>query len=62
MNKDDKEFDFTAALHTYIEVLHVGQAKVSGLKGKCVYMHMCVFVSMQPLARCDVGAASAGLL
>lgn len=33
INNDDKEFDFTAALHTYIEVLHIGQATVSGLKG-----------------------------
>lgn len=33
INTDDKPFDFTAALHTYIEVLHVGQAKVKGLKG-----------------------------
>ncbi len=34
INTDDKPFDFTAALHTYIEVLHVGQAKVKGLKGE----------------------------
>jgi len=33
INTDDKDFDFTAALHTYIEVLHIGQAKVKGLKG-----------------------------
>lgn len=33
VNRDDKPFDFTAALHSYIEVLHVGQAKVNGLKG-----------------------------
>eukprot|EP00199_Chlamydomonas_sp_CCMP681_P002616 CAMPEP_0119104222 /NCGR_PEP_ID=MMETSP1180-20130426/2482_1 /TAXON_ID=3052 ORGANISM="Chlamydomonas cf sp, Strain CCMP681" /NCGR_SAMPLE_ID=MMETSP1180 /ASSEMBLY_ACC=CAM_ASM_000741 /LENGTH=333 /DNA_ID=CAMNT_0007088911 /DNA_START=29 /DNA_END=1030 /DNA_ORIENTATION=- len=33
INTDDKEFDFTAALHTYIEVLNIGQAKVNGLQG-----------------------------
>lgn len=33
MNTDDKPFDFTAALHSYIEVADVEQAKVRGLKG-----------------------------
>lgn len=33
INTDAQPFDFTAALHSYIEVLHVGQAKVLGLKG-----------------------------
>eukprot|EP00878_Enallax_costatus_P017621 GHUV01018514.1.p1 GENE.GHUV01018514.1~~GHUV01018514.1.p1 ORF type:complete len:169 (+),score=61.26 GHUV01018514.1:556-1062(+) len=33
LNTDDKPFEFTAALHSYFEVLHVDQAKVSGLKG-----------------------------
>eukprot|EP00879_Flechtneria_rotunda_P032118 GHRR01035275.1.p1 GENE.GHRR01035275.1~~GHRR01035275.1.p1 ORF type:complete len:238 (+),score=80.98 GHRR01035275.1:77-790(+) len=28
LNTDDKPFEFTAALHTYIEVLHVNDAKV----------------------------------
>ncbi|KAF6256742.1 galactose mutarotase-like domain-containing protein [Scenedesmus sp. NREL 46B-D3] len=33
MNTGDKPFDFTTALHTYFEVLHVDKAKVTGLKG-----------------------------
>jgi glucose-6-phosphate 1-epimerase len=33
LNTGLKPFDFTAALHTYIEVVDVEQAKVSGLKG-----------------------------
>ncbi|KAG2501557.1 hypothetical protein HYH03_000064 [Edaphochlamys debaryana] len=33
INTDDKPFDFTAALHTYIEVLSIDKAKVTGLKG-----------------------------
>lgn len=33
INTDDSPFDFTAALHSYFEVLHVKQAKVTGLKG-----------------------------
>ncbi|EFJ49540.1 hypothetical protein VOLCADRAFT_109718 [Volvox carteri f. nagariensis] len=33
INTDDKPFDFTAALHTYIEVLAIEKAKVTGLKG-----------------------------
>lgn len=28
MNTGDKPFDFTTALHTYFEVLHVDKAKV----------------------------------
>lgn len=28
VNTDDKSFDFTAALHSYFEVLHVDQAQV----------------------------------
>ena len=28
LNTDDKPFEFTAALHSYFEVLHVDQAKV----------------------------------
>lgn len=32
INTDDKPFDFTSALHTYIEVLAVDKAKVRGLK------------------------------
>lgn len=32
-NTDDKPFEFTAALHTYIEVLGIEHAKVKGLKG-----------------------------
>lgn len=28
-----RPFDFTAALHTYIEVLAIEKAKVTGLKG-----------------------------
>lgn len=32
-NTDSKPFEFTAALHSYIEVLAVEQAKVRGLKG-----------------------------
>lgn len=32
-NTDDKPFDFTAALHTYIEVLDIRKAAVRGLKG-----------------------------
>ncbi|KAG2434053.1 hypothetical protein HXX76_007781 [Chlamydomonas incerta] len=33
INTDDKPFDFTAALHTYFEVLEIAKAKVTGLKG-----------------------------
>lgn len=33
MNADDKPFDFTCALHTYVEVLDIEKAKVRGLKG-----------------------------
>ncbi|GLI68039.1 hypothetical protein VaNZ11_012362 [Volvox africanus] len=33
INTDDKSFDFTGALHTYIEVLAIEKAKVTGLKG-----------------------------
>lgn len=33
INTDDKPFSFTAALHTYIEVMSVDKAKVTGLKG-----------------------------
>ncbi|KAJ9513908.1 hypothetical protein QJQ45_020994, partial [Haematococcus lacustris] len=33
INTDSQAFEFTAALHSYIEVLHIGQAKVRGLKG-----------------------------
>ncbi|GAX79977.1 hypothetical protein CEUSTIGMA_g7416.t1 [Chlamydomonas eustigma] len=33
LNTDDKPFEFTTALHTYIEVLSVDKAKVTGLKG-----------------------------
>jgi len=32
INMDEKPFDFTAALHSYIEVLSVDKAKVKGLK------------------------------
>lgn len=32
-NTGDASFDFTAALHTYIEVLDIGVAKVRGLQG-----------------------------
>ena len=34
LNTDDKPFDFTTALHTYIEVLDISKAKVKGLKGE----------------------------
>eukprot|EP00798_Chlamydomonas_sp_ICE-L_P009941 gene9941-7811_t len=33
MNTDDKEFEFSAALHSYIEVESIEKAKVNGLKG-----------------------------
>eukprot|EP00891_Asterochloris_glomerata_P002420 jgi/Astpho2/2420/Aster-05671 len=33
INTGHTEFDFTSALHTYIEVLDIGKAKVKGLKG-----------------------------
>ncbi len=33
LNTDDKPFDFTAALHSYIEVLDIQKAAVRGLKG-----------------------------
>jgi D-hexose-6-phosphate mutarotase len=33
INEDDKPFSFTAALHSYFEVLDIGKAKVHGLKG-----------------------------
>ena len=32
-NTGDEAFGFTAALHTYIEVLDIGVAKVRGLQG-----------------------------
>lgn len=39
INTDDKPFDFTAALHTYIEVLAIEKAKITGLKGgECLLM------------------------
>jgi len=34
INTDDKPFEFTAALHSYFEVLDVKVAKVRGLKGE----------------------------
>jgi glucose-6-phosphate 1-epimerase len=34
MNTDDKPFEFTTALHSYIEVLAIEKAKVRGLKGE----------------------------
>lgn len=34
INNDTKPFDFSAALHTYIEVLSIDKAKVTGLKGE----------------------------
>ena len=33
-NTDSKPFEFTAALHSYFEVLSVDKAKVTGLKGE----------------------------
>jgi D-hexose-6-phosphate mutarotase len=33
MNTGDKPFDFTTALHTYFEVLHVDKAKVRRMMG-----------------------------
>lgn len=33
INTDAKPFEFTAALHSYFEVLHINKAKVMGLKG-----------------------------
>ena len=33
INKGDKPFDFTAALHTYFEVLDLDTAAVKGMKG-----------------------------
>lgn len=33
LNEDDKPFEFTAALHSYFEVLGIELAKVTGLKG-----------------------------
>ena len=33
LNEDDKSFDFTAALHSYFEVLGIDVASVQGLKG-----------------------------
>lgn len=32
-NEDGAPFDFTAALHSYFEVLDISQAKVYGLEG-----------------------------
>lgn len=34
INTDDKPFEFTAALHSYFEVLDITKAKVRGLKGE----------------------------
>lgn len=33
LNEDDKPFQFTAALHSYFEVLDINMASVTGLKG-----------------------------
>ncbi|KAF8070973.1 putative glucose-6-phosphate 1-epimerase [Scenedesmus sp. PABB004] len=33
INTGDTPFEFTSALHTYFEVLHISKAKVTGLKG-----------------------------
>lgn len=33
LNTDDKPFEFKTALHTYIEVLDIAKARVTGLKG-----------------------------
>ena len=33
INEDDKPFDFTAALHSYFEILKLAEANVRGLKG-----------------------------
>jgi glucose-6-phosphate 1-epimerase len=33
LNEDDKPFEFTAALHSYFEVLAIKEATVRGLKG-----------------------------
>jgi len=33
-NTDSKPFEFTAAIHSYFEVLSVDKAKVTGLKGE----------------------------
>ena len=51
INTGDTEFDFTAALHTYIEVLDIGKAKVKGLKGLEVLdkVGACIGVSCQGL-------------
>jgi glucose-6-phosphate 1-epimerase len=34
INTDDKPFEFTAALHSYFEVLDIRKARVLGLKGE----------------------------
>jgi len=34
INTDDKPFEFTAALHSYFEVLDITKAQVKGLKGE----------------------------
>lgn len=33
INTDDKPFEFTAALHSYFEVLDITKARVKGLQG-----------------------------
>jgi D-hexose-6-phosphate mutarotase len=35
MNTGDKPFEFTTALHTYFEVLHVDKAKVRQAHANC---------------------------
>lgn len=47
INTDDKPFDFAAALHTYFEVLSIGQAKINGLKGLTYLDKVGGFASVQ---------------
>ena len=64
-NTGDEAFDFTAALHTYIEVLDIGVAKVRGLQG-LRYLDkvrwMCAALDVRRLVACwGVAAMTWGL-
>lgn len=63
INTGHTEFDFTSALHTYIEVLDIGKAKVKGLKGLEVLdkVRLCIGVSCGDCNVCSGCVRGAGL-
>ena len=52
INTGDKAFEFTAALHSYFEVLDIGVAKISGLSG-LKYLDKVLHALRLPLAAAD---------